>query len=60
MAIITSMAMTKGATPMITSSIRPRLERAELNSALETLFELHGRHRQLRGLPGSFQLPARR
>jgi CelD/BcsL family acetyltransferase involved in cellulose biosynthesis len=40
--------------------IRKCQERAELESALETLFELHGSHWQLRGLPGSFQVPERR
>jgi CelD/BcsL family acetyltransferase involved in cellulose biosynthesis len=39
--------------------IRKCQERAELDSALETLFELHGSHWQLRGLPGSFQVPER-
>lgn len=40
--------------------IRKCVAEAELNSALEALFDLHGKHWRLRGLPGSFQLPARR
>jgi len=40
--------------------IRKCVEEAELDSALEALFELHGKHWRLRGLPGSFQIPERR
>jgi CelD/BcsL family acetyltransferase involved in cellulose biosynthesis len=40
--------------------IRKCMEEAELNSALEALFELHGKQWRLRGFPGSFQMPERR
>jgi len=40
--------------------IRKCVVEAELDCALEALFELHRKHWQLRGLPGAFQLPARR
>ncbi len=40
--------------------IRKCVQEAELDPALEVLFELHRKHWQLRGLPGIFQLPARR
>jgi CelD/BcsL family acetyltransferase involved in cellulose biosynthesis len=40
--------------------IRRCAEEGELDSLLQSLYELHGKHWQLRGLPGSFHLPARR
>src|SRR5207253_2397530 len=35
-------------------------EEPELDMALEALFELHGKHWRLRGLPGTLHLPERR
>jgi CelD/BcsL family acetyltransferase involved in cellulose biosynthesis len=40
--------------------VRKCAEPAELGPALDALFDLHGKHWRQRGLPGSFQLPARR
>jgi CelD/BcsL family acetyltransferase involved in cellulose biosynthesis len=40
--------------------IRRCAEEGELDSLLQSLYELHGKHWQLRGLPGSFHSPARR
>ena len=40
--------------------IRKVAEEAELAPALAALFDLHTKHWRLRGLPGSFQSPARR
>jgi CelD/BcsL family acetyltransferase involved in cellulose biosynthesis len=40
--------------------IRRCSEESEIDSLLPTLFELHGKHWQLRGLPGTLHSPARR
>src|SRR5439155_3308497 len=40
--------------------IRKCSEAGELDAALEALFELHRKHWQLRGLPGTLHVPARR
>jgi CelD/BcsL family acetyltransferase involved in cellulose biosynthesis len=40
--------------------IRKCSEEGELGPFLESLFELHGKHWQLRGLPGTLHSPARR
>ena len=40
--------------------IRKCTDEAELDSLLAALFELHGQHWQLRGLPGTLRSPARR
>ena len=41
-------------------AIRKCTEEHELDVALKALFELHGKHWQLRGLPGTLHLPERR
>ncbi len=43
-----------------TVCIRRCVEESELDGALEALFELHTKHWQLRGLPGTLVVPARR
>jgi CelD/BcsL family acetyltransferase involved in cellulose biosynthesis len=40
--------------------IRRCTEEAEINPLLQALYELHGKHWQLRGLPGTLSSPARR
>jgi len=40
--------------------IRPWAEENEIDSLLQALFELHAKHWQLRGLPGTLHSPARR
>ena len=40
--------------------IRKSVEGAEIDSLLQTLYELHGKHWRLRGMPGTLHSPARR
>jgi len=40
--------------------IRKCADESEIDSFLEALYELHGKHWQLRGLPGTLHAPARR
>ena len=40
--------------------IRKCAEEGELNALLQALYDLHGKHWQLRGLPGTLHSPARR
>lgn len=40
--------------------VRKCAEEAEIGSLLQVLYELHGKHWQLRGLPGTLHSPARR
>jgi len=40
--------------------IRKCKEEGEIDSLLEALYELHGKHWKLRGLPGTLHVPARR
>jgi CelD/BcsL family acetyltransferase involved in cellulose biosynthesis len=40
--------------------IRRCADEGEIDTLLQTLYELHGKHWQLRGLPGTLHLPARR